>query len=86
MHLEGKRARDVHRDSEQRKELKRKNKEGAASEETKKRKEESNKKREKILQDFASVGKIAKLCSGEEKCCNNRCLEVRKCVLCCNFA
>ena len=78
LHLEGKRARDVQRDSEQRKGLKRKNRESKASEETNKRKEASNKKREEILKEFASVEKIAKLCSGQEKCCNGRCLEVRE--------
>ena len=78
LHLEGKRARDVQRDSEQRKGLKRKNMESKASEETNKRKEASNKKREEILKEFASVEKIAILCSGQEKCCNGRCLEVRE--------
>ena len=76
LHLEGKRTRDVERDVEDRAELKRKTVEAAASDVTKKRKAESKKKRENVLIEFSSVAKVAQLCSGQEKCCSKKCLEV----------
>ena len=76
LHLEGKRTRDVERYVEDRAELKRKTVEAAASDVTKKRKAESKKQRENVLIEFSSVAKVAQLCSGHEKCCSKKCLEV----------
>ena len=77
LHLEGKRDKDKQRDAELRRENKRKNREAAVPSEAKRRKEAIAKKREEKMKTFSSVEKVAKLCSGEERCCAGRCLEVR---------
>ena len=77
LHLEGKRIKDKLQDSEMRLENKRKNREAAMPDETKRRKAEAAKKRDEKLKTFASVEKVAKLCSGDESCCSEKCLEVR---------
>ena len=76
LHLEGKRDKDVQRDAELRRDNKRKNREAAVPSETKRRKEATAKKRQEKMKTFSSVEKVAKLCSGEERCCAERCLEV----------
>ena len=77
LHLEGKRDKDKQLDAAARLENKRKNREALMSIETKRRKAEAEKKREEKRITYSSVATIAKLCSGSESCCSERCLEVR---------
>jgi hypothetical protein len=76
LHLEGKRQRDIVSDKADRRELKRKDRREAISPEAKRRKDEAEKKKEANLKKYSSLFSVAKLCNGQEKCCNGRCLEV----------
>ena len=77
LHLEGKRDKDKQLDEDERRELKRKNREAAQPDEAKRKKSEAAKKREEKLNLFSSAEKVAKLCSGRETCCSKKCLTVR---------
>ena len=77
LHLEGKRDKDKQLDSDERRELKRKNREAAQTDEAKRKKSEASKKRVEKLKLFSSAEKVGKLCSGQETCCSKKCLGVR---------
>ena len=80
LHLEGKRLKDIDDDKSQRRDLKRKHREENLDVNVatlmRERKNERERKVKENLDNFSSLPKISRLCSGEEKCCNHRCLEV----------
>jgi hypothetical protein len=45
--------------------------------EAKARKKKAEEVRKAVVEKYSTDAKVAKLCSGEEKCCSGRCLQVR---------
>ena len=63
--------------------MRRKLREEEKSEDQKKHKADAAKKRAALLDEYSSVEKVLKLCSGAEACCNCHCLDVRDfCIFC----
>ena len=77
LHEHGKRPVDMLNDANRRADLKRKNRLLASSQETKRRKNIVAEKKDAACKKYYSAGIVGKLCSGQEKCCNQKCLEVR---------
>ena len=77
LHLEGKRQRDQEDDTAARRNAKRKNRASTVSPQNVHIKNFNDRRREEKLTAFSSVAKVASLCSGQEQCCSNRCLQVR---------
>ena len=77
LHLEGKRDKDKQLDSDERRELKRKNREAVLPDEKKRKKLEDAKKRKEKLELFSCPQQVAKLCNHNSTCCSEHCLRVR---------
>jgi hypothetical protein len=77
LHLEGKRQRDQEDDTAARRNAKRKNRASTVSPQNVHIKNFNDQRREEKLTAFSSLAKVASLCSGQEQCCSNRCLQVR---------
>ena len=79
IHGEGKRKRDELIHNANKAELQRINREEALDADGRRRKVAAQMQKTMTLERYCSVAKVSKLCGGTEKCCKNRCVEVRVC-------
>jgi len=75
LHLEGKRLRDKENFNTQNRANKRQTRQENVPLSSTRKKQIADDNRQAKLTTFTSTMKVAELCSGQEKCCNGRCLE-----------